>query len=91
MGMQTIDWSDVARWSGEQPREVEYRYHDNRNCAMAQYLRSRGEEFVAVLEGEVDLDSGAKISWGESHDVTLRSRTFGELHDKLTRMLGDLA
>lgn len=40
-----IDWSDLARWAGEQPREKGYNYYDCGACAMAQYLRTRGLKF----------------------------------------------
>lgn len=91
---QTIDWADVARWAGEQPRDGKYEYFNNGDCALAQYLRARGVEFLTVLGGSVLLTyHGDCISWscddadGLAIERALQSKTFGGLHDGLMEML----
>ena len=80
-----FDHTEIAAWADQQDPDEEYKYKDNGNCALCQYLRFKGVSFDWV----------GGLSWHDSTgkkrllDVKLKNdlcgfpRTFGALVDRL--------
>lgn len=79
---EVFDLSDFTAWVATKPMDETYSYIDPANCALAQYLQSRGVTFPRNMVSGTPMRELHPLLPSALNDGAYRS-TFGSLRDRL--------
>lgn len=77
-------------WVGKQPAEAVYVYYSCCDCAFQRYLTAMGMPDSVVTAGSYQVADGSvprSLPEGLDNAVFMTPRTFGDLHERLGRLL----